>query len=103
MEQSVKCLAGETEILGENLLKCRIVHHKIPHYLTRDRTRAAAVGNRRLTARAAARIDCRLNQPANKYMCASVNRLCVVLDCERKERTIRLINDHELLIYVSDD
>jgi hypothetical protein len=28
VEQSVECLAGETEILGENLLQCRFVHHK---------------------------------------------------------------------------
>jgi hypothetical protein len=38
-----------TEVLGENLLQCRCVHHKT-HMPTRTRTRAAAVGNQRLTA-----------------------------------------------------
>jgi hypothetical protein len=28
MEKSVECLAGETEVLGENLSQCRCVHHK---------------------------------------------------------------------------
>jgi hypothetical protein len=28
MEQSVKCLAEDTEVLGENLPLCRFVHHK---------------------------------------------------------------------------
>jgi hypothetical protein len=32
MEKSVKCLAGDTEVLGENLPQCRFVHHK-PHML----------------------------------------------------------------------
>jgi hypothetical protein len=42
-------LAGETEVLGENLLQWRFVHHKSPH-AARTRTRAAAVGSQRLTA-----------------------------------------------------
>jgi hypothetical protein len=42
-------LAGETEVLGENLPQCRFVHHK-PHMPARKRTRAAAVGSQRLTA-----------------------------------------------------
>jgi hypothetical protein len=29
MEKSVEWLAGETEVLGENLLQCRFVHHKL--------------------------------------------------------------------------
>jgi hypothetical protein len=28
VEQSVECLAEETEVLGENLLQCRFVYHK---------------------------------------------------------------------------
>jgi hypothetical protein len=32
MEKSVKWLAGETEVLGENLPQCRFVHQK-PHML----------------------------------------------------------------------
>jgi hypothetical protein len=47
-------LAGETEVLWENLPQYRFVHHK-PHMPARTRTRAAAVGNQRLTAWATAR------------------------------------------------
>jgi hypothetical protein len=32
MEQLVEWLAGEAEVLGENLPQCRFVHHK-PHML----------------------------------------------------------------------
>jgi hypothetical protein len=32
MEKLVEYLAGEAEILAENLLQCRFVHHK-PHML----------------------------------------------------------------------
>jgi hypothetical protein len=28
MEKSVEWLAGETEVLGENLPQCRFIHHK---------------------------------------------------------------------------
>jgi hypothetical protein len=28
VEQSVECFAGESEVLGENLPRCRFVHHK---------------------------------------------------------------------------
>jgi hypothetical protein len=34
MEKLVEKLAGETEVLGENLPQCRFVHHK-PHMLSR--------------------------------------------------------------------
>jgi hypothetical protein len=33
MEKLVESLAGETEVLGENLPQCRFVHHK-SHMLT---------------------------------------------------------------------
>jgi hypothetical protein len=41
-------LAGETEILRENLPQCHFVHHK--SHLAWARTRAATVGSRQLTA-----------------------------------------------------
>jgi hypothetical protein len=43
-------LAGETEVLGENLPKSQFVHHKSHMTRPRSRTRAAAVGSQRLTA-----------------------------------------------------
>jgi hypothetical protein len=51
VEQLVEwILAGETEVLGENLLQRHFVHHK--SHMTRPglEPRAAAVGNQRLTA-----------------------------------------------------
>jgi hypothetical protein len=47
MEQSVECLAGETEMLRENLFQLHFVHHK--SHMTWAGTRAAAVGSWRLT------------------------------------------------------
>jgi hypothetical protein len=46
VEQSVELeLAGETEVLGENLPHCHFFHHK--SHLTWNRTQAAAVGSQR--------------------------------------------------------
>jgi hypothetical protein len=50
-------LAGETEVLGENLSQCRSVHHK-PHMTARMRTRTAAVGSQRWIAWATTRALC---------------------------------------------
>jgi hypothetical protein len=46
MVMIVEQLAGETEVLGENLPQCRCPP-KTAHDLTRDATRAPAVGSRR--------------------------------------------------------
>jgi hypothetical protein len=51
MEKSVEWLAGETEVLGENLLQCRFVHHK-PHMLpVREPGPGKPASNRWATAR----------------------------------------------------
>jgi hypothetical protein len=46
---------GKTEVLGEKPVSVPLCPPQIPHGLTRDRTRASAVGGRRLTAWAMAR------------------------------------------------
>jgi hypothetical protein len=46
---------GKTEVLGEKPVPVPLCLPQIPHGLTRDRTRASAVGGRRLTAWAMAR------------------------------------------------
>jgi hypothetical protein len=49
---------GKTEVLGgKNLSQCHFVHPKSHMDWPRDRTRASAVGGRRLTAWAMARPD----------------------------------------------
>jgi hypothetical protein len=48
VELSVEFLAGESEVLGENLPPLR--PSQIPHDLSRARSLTAAVGSRRLTA-----------------------------------------------------
>jgi hypothetical protein len=51
VEQSVEWeLAGETEVLGENLPQCHFVHLKSHMTWLGLGTRGAAVGSRRLTA-----------------------------------------------------
>jgi hypothetical protein len=46
-------IAGETEVLRENLPQCHFVHHK-SHMTDPPRTWASTVGSQRLTARAMA-------------------------------------------------
>jgi hypothetical protein len=48
-------LAGETEVLGENLPQCRFVHHKT-HMPAWTQTWSAALGSQRLTAWDTARL-----------------------------------------------
>jgi hypothetical protein len=51
VEQLVKWeLAGGNEVLGEDLPPISLCSPQIPHDLTWARTRAAAVGSRRLAA-----------------------------------------------------
>jgi hypothetical protein len=51
---------GKTEELGEKPASVPLCQPQIPHGLTRDRTRASAVGGRRLTAWVMARLKPRL-------------------------------------------
>jgi hypothetical protein len=55
VQQSVEWLAGETEVLGVNLSQCCFVRHK--SHMSWARTRAAAEGSGRQTARHDARMD----------------------------------------------
>jgi hypothetical protein len=48
--QSVGCLAGETEVLGENLPPVPLCVPQIPHDLICALSRAYALGSQRLTA-----------------------------------------------------
>jgi hypothetical protein len=56
-------IGRETEVLGENLPQCRFVHHKSHMTWPGARTRAAAVGSRRLTAWAMARSSLHIRHP----------------------------------------
>jgi hypothetical protein len=54
MEKLVEWLAGETEVLGENLPQCRLVHHK-PHMLLGREPGTPRWEKQRLTAWATVR------------------------------------------------
>jgi hypothetical protein len=60
-------VAGETRVLGENLPRYHLAHHK-PHMMIRHRTQAPAFGGQRRTARNMARAlygtTFRFNSPA---------------------------------------
>jgi hypothetical protein len=49
VEQSVEWLAGETEVLGENLPQCRFVHHK--SFMTRTGLEPGRCGEMPVTNR----------------------------------------------------
>jgi hypothetical protein len=61
-------LTGENRSTrGKNLSQCHFAHHKSHMDWPRDRTRASAVGGRRLTAWAMALPSVSINAPARKY------------------------------------
>jgi hypothetical protein len=76
MEKSVEWLAGETEVLGENLPQCRFVLQKTPH-AAHTWTRAAAVGSQHLTAELRYGPDVPLPCCCNN-LCSSSNTYTVV-------------------------
>jgi hypothetical protein len=81
VEQLVEwSLAGETEVLGENLPQLHFVHHK--SHMTRPglEPRAAAVGSQRLTAWAMAR-------PHQSHTLKNVIVKCVKLNSASPRRT----------------
>jgi hypothetical protein len=59
VEQSVECLAGETDVLGEKPALVPLSLPQIPHDLTWARTRAATLEIRRLTPWATTRLSLR--------------------------------------------
>jgi hypothetical protein len=59
MEKLVEWLAGETKVLGENLLQSNFVHQKL--HAARTRTRASAVGSQRLTGRVTAKAKVKIS------------------------------------------
>jgi hypothetical protein len=67
---------GKTEVLGENPVPVPLFPPQIPHGLTRDRNRASAVGDRRLTAWATARPN-RLLLCRHKYPHKCISRLLI--------------------------
>jgi hypothetical protein len=76
-------LAGETEVLGENLPQHHFVYHKIPHDQAPGSNRVAAVGSQRLTAWAMARPFKGLKRYFNS--CSVSNAIIVCLKEEEHE------------------
>jgi hypothetical protein len=80
VEQSVEWLAGEPEVLWENLFQCRFAHQK--SHMIRAETRAAAVGSRRLPAWAGPHSV----SEASRRLCGCVaSHSLVRIDCTRNE------------------
>jgi hypothetical protein len=68
----------KSEVLGEKPVPVPFRPPQIPHGLTRDRTRASAVGGRRLTASAMARLF-RAFYEKRKFIIAFVKAHCCFL------------------------
>jgi hypothetical protein len=97
-------LAGETEVLGEDLPQRHFVHHKC--HLTRpgmDRTRAAAVGSQRLTAWAMARpyytVSTLWNSSAKSERNLLLSRYSPIQNCEYKTQNISSVREESEITY----
>jgi hypothetical protein len=84
---------GKTEVLGEKPVPVPLCPPEIPHGLNRDRTRASAVGGRRLTAWAMARPSLAGTLRSNwfniqKFYTVLTLRLCVFNESQNKQQRL---------------